>query len=183
MRRKRTWTTGDLKRVAELAGTMPERELRRRMKISKSSFEYALRQLRSMGREVDARFYEPRLPLCPECGCRRATVDGSGLCEPCRLRRQLAQIERRAAALMPRLTPGQRAVYERTEAERESRAGAMPRSPATDGLDAYARAEAMEAYDAEMERWLIGYLGRRVKAAQKRKERIQRKADSNNKEE
>ncbi len=37
MTKPRVWTTGDLKRVAELAGTMPERELRRRLKLSLDS--------------------------------------------------------------------------------------------------------------------------------------------------
>lgn len=179
MTSRRAWTTGDLKRVAELAGTMPERELRRRLRLSAGQLRYAVRALRRMGANVTTRYYEPRLGTCSSCGCRRATVDRHGICEPCRLRRQLAEIEWRISDLMERLTPEQRAVYERSEALRESRADPMPRMPPTDGMDAYERARASEEHDAAMERWLAAYLRRRVKAAQKRKERIQGKAEEN----
>lgn len=178
----RTWTTGDLMRVAELAGTMPERELRRRLKLSGNQLRYAIRRLRRMGVNATTRFYEPRLETCPECGCRRATIGKAGMCEPCRLRRQLAEIEWRTSDLMARLTPEQRTVYERTEAERESRAEPMPKPRPTGGLDRYERARAAEEYDEAMERWLASYLRRRVKAAQKRKERIQKKVNDNNEE-
>lgn len=173
----REWTTGGLMRVAALAGTMPERELRRRLRLSRGQLAYAIRALRSMGVEASTRFYEPRLGTCPACGCRRATLGEDGICEPCRLRARLAEVEWRTGELMRRLPPGQRAVYEGTEAERESRADPMPRPPATEGLDAYGRAKAAEDYDEAMERWAAANLRRRIKAAQKRKERIQRKME------
>lgn len=175
----RTWTTGDLKRVAELAGTMPERELRRRLKLSSNQLAYAVRTLRRMGVNVTTRYYEPRLETCPVCGCRRATLGKEGICEPCRLKKQLADIEWRISDLMRGLTPEQRAVYEQTEAERESRADPMPQPRPTDGLNSYERAKASEEYDAAMEQWTATYLKRRVKAAQKRKERIQKKVNDN----
>ena len=140
----RTWTTGDLKRVAELAGTMPERELRRRLKLSGNQLAYAVRTLRRMGVNVTTRYYEPRLETCPVCGCRRATLGKEGICEPCRLKKQLADIEWRISELMRDLTPDQRAVYEQTEAERESRADPMPQPRPTDGLNSYERAKASE---------------------------------------
>ena len=177
MRQPKAWTTGDLKKVAELAGTMPSRELRRRLKLSKGQLEYAARVLRRMGVNVTLRHYEPRLETCPVCGCGRSTLGKEGVCAPCRLRRQLARIEWEVAELMARLDPEQRAVYERTEAQRASRADPMPRPRALDGLDRYERARASEEYDEAMERWMADYLGRRVKAAQKRKERIQRKVN------
>lgn len=179
MARGRTWTTGDLKRVADLAGTMPERELRRRLKLSVNQLRYAVRTLRRMGVDVSTRYYEPRLETCPVCGRRSATLGREGVCEPCRLERQLAGTERLISALMGRLTPEQRAVYERTEAGRESKADPMPQPRPVDGLDGYERAKASEEYDAAMERWTAGYLRRRVKAAQKRKERIQKKVEEN----
>lgn len=175
----RTWTTGDLKKVAELAGTMPERELRRRLKLSSNQLAYAVRTLRSMGINVTTRYYEPHLETCPVCGCRRATLGEEGICEPCRLKKQLSDIEWRISDLLMRLTPEQRAVYERTEAERESKSDPMPQQMPTDGLNRYERAKASEEYDAAMERWMATYLKRRVKAAQKRKERIQKKVENN----
>lgn len=179
MTKAKAWTTGELKKVAELAGTMPERELRRRLKLSKNQLKYAVDRLRSLGYRVTTRYYEPRLETCPVCGCRRATLGDTGICDPCRLKRQLADIEWRISDLMAELTPEQRAIYERTEAERESRADPMPKKPPTDGMDAYERARASEDYDEAMERWASAYLKRKVKAAQKRKERIQKKVNDN----
>lgn len=179
MTKPRVWTTGDLKRVAELAGTMPERELRRRLKLSRNQLKYAVNRLRSLGVAVTTRYYEPQLETCPVCGCRRATLGKDGICEPCRLKRQLEEIEWRVSELMDRLTPEQRAVYEKSEAQRESRADPMPKPRPTDGLDGYERAKASEEHDAAMEAWAAAYLKRRVKAAQKRKERIQEKVNEN----
>lgn len=173
----RSWTTGDLRRVAELAGTMPERELRRRLRLSKNQLRYAVATLRKMGVSVSTRYYEPRLEQCPSCGRMSATLGRHGICEPCRRRRQLAEIEARTAALLEQLPPEQRAVYEATEAETGSSPGPMPAAPRTEGMDAYDRAAAEEAHDEEMERWAARYLMRQVKAAQKRKERIQKKVD------
>lgn len=179
MTKPRVWTTGDLKRVAELAGTMPERELRRRLKLSRNQLKYAVNRLRSLGVAVTTRYYEPQLETCPVCGCRRATLGKDGICEPCRLKRQLEEIEWRVSELMARLTPEQRAVYEKSEAQRESRADPMPKPRPTNGLDGYERAKASEEHDAAMEAWAAAYLKRRVKAAQKRKERIQEKVNEN----
>lgn len=180
MTKPRVWTTGDLKKVAELAGTMPERELRRRLKLSKNQLHYAVTRLKSLGVNVTTRYYEPQLGTCPVCGCRRATLGKHGICEPCRLKRQLADIEWRIPDLMAQLTPEQRAVYEKSEAWRESKADPMPQKAPTDGMDSYERAKASEEYDAAMEKWAASYLKRRVKAAQKRKERIQEKVNENN---
>ena len=69
----------------------------------------------------------------------------------------------------------ERRTYERTECGRESRADPMPQAPDTSGMSRYAADKAAEAHDEAMERWLCRYLYRRVKAAQKRKERIEKK--------
>lgn len=179
MTRAKTWTTGELREVARLAGTMPERELRRRLRLSKNQLRYAVSALRRMGVNVTTRYWEPRLEPCPSCGRMSATLDRHGICEPCRLRAQLANVEWRVSDLMGRLTPKQRATYERTESERESRADPMPRPASTEGMDAYERARAAEEHDAAMEQWAAAYLRRRVKAAQKRKERIEKKVRDN----
>ena len=71
-------------------------------------------------------------------------------------------------------------MYEATEAETGSRPDPMPRSPKTEGMDAYERARAEEEHDEAMEQWAARYLMRQVKAAQKRKERIQRKVEESN---
>ncbi|WP_147327766.1 hypothetical protein [Collinsella sp. TF07-1] len=131
--------------------------------------------INASGGHVSLRCYRHRLELCPSCGCRRATLGKDGICEPCRRQKQLEAIEARIAELLPRLTAEERRTYERTECGRESRADPMPQAPDTSGMSRYAADKAAEAHDEAMERWLCRYLYRRVKAAQKRKERIEKK--------
>ena len=154
---------------------MPAREIRRELRLSKNQLDNARRVINASGGHVSLRCYRHRLELCPSCGCRRATLGKDGICEPCRRQRQLEAIEARIAELLPRLTAEERRTYERTECGRESRANPMPQAPDTSGMSRYAADKAAEAHDEAMERWLCRYLYRRVKAAQKRKERIEKK--------
>ena len=77
--------------------------------------------------------------------------------------------------LLPLLSAADRATYERTEAQRETRGDPMPATPRTSGMGAYDRAVAMERHDIAMERWQAARLRRLLKAAQKRKERVSKK--------
>lgn len=170
------WRTSELERIAELAGRVPASQIRRELRLSKNQLDNARRVINASGGSVSLRCYRHRLGLCPACGCRRATLGRHGICEPCRRARQLAAIEARAASLLARLPPEERRVYELTEAKRESAAaGPMPSAPDTSGMSRYEAERAAEEHDAAMERWLCAYLYRRVKAAQKRKERIEEK--------
>ena len=171
----RAWRKADLDRIAELAGKVPAREIRRELRLSKNQLDNARRLINASGGHVSLRCYRHRLELCPSCGCRRATLGKAGICEPCRRQQQLEAIEARIAELLPRLTAEERRTYERTECGRESRADPMPQAPDTSGMSRYAADKAAEAHDEAMERWLCRYLYRRVKAAQKRKERIEKK--------
>ena len=65
-----------------------------------------------------------------------------------------------------------------TEAEVESRRDPMPPPPPTAGLSYYARARAEEAHELACEEALTRNLMREVKAAQKRKERVEKKVRS-----
>lgn len=174
-RHHRSWRRADLERIEELAGTVPAREIRREMRLSKNQLDNARRLINAAGGNVSLRCYRHRLELCPACGCRRATLGRHGICEPCRRAAQLARIEARVAELLPLLPEAERATYAATESLRESRADPMPAAPDTSGMSRYEADRAEEEHDAEMERWLCRYLWRRVKAAQKRKERIEGK--------
>ena len=93
-----------------------------------------------------------------------------GFCEPCRRRAQLAEVHARIAELLALLPP--------EEAEVESRRDPMPPPPPTAGLSYYARARAEEAHELACEEALTRNLMREVKAAQKRKERVEKKVRS-----
>ena len=128
-------------------------------------------------RQCPRKFSPTTTPAAPSSwwGGRRAPLGKEGTCDPCRRQQQLETIEARIAELLPRLTAEERRTYERTECGRESRADPMPQAPDTSGMSRYAADKAAEAHDEAMERWLCRYLYRRVKAGQKRKERIEKK--------
>lgn len=176
-RRHRTWRASDYERIAELAGKVPASEIRRELRLSKGQLDNARRRMNAAGANVSLRYRESPLSVCPACGCMRSTVEGSrdGICEPCRRERQLMAIEAAIADLMERLPPEERAIYEGTQSETGSSARPAPPPPDTRGMTPYRRARAEEAHDVAMEEWAAANLGRRIKAAQKRKERIMKR--------
>lgn len=165
----------DLRQVYELAGKVPPREIRRQLRLSKRQLYYACELLRAQGKSVSLRFHHSNLEYCPSCGCMRSTLGDHGICEPCRKARQLDEIQSRATLIFEQLPAEDRALYADTEAELSSKADPMPRPRPMAGLSAYERAKASDEYDLAMEQWSIRNLSRQVKAAQKRKERMERK--------
>ena len=82
------------------------------------------------------------------------------------------------ADLLAALPEGERALYAETEAERETAAEPMPAMLPTRGVSRYRAAANEDRNDRAMEEWRVRRLRRLVRAAQKRKERIRRKAES-----
>ncbi len=110
---------------------------------------------------------DARTETCAGCGRRSVTVDGTGMCEPCRQRRLLEAVEERMRDALASAPPEVRARYARF-----TRFGSapVPTPPKPVG-----------ASRAETERWMAACehaeadaLRRRRKASQKRLERIRR---------
>lgn len=175
-RRHKWWRESELAYIREHAGKVPAREIRKVLRVSREQLKGAVRWMRARGEDVDLRCFSPRTLVCPSCGMARTLFGAEGICEPCRLSRRLAETEAEIAGLLPLLSAPDRATYERTEAQRETRGDPMPASPRTSGMGAYDRAVAMERHDIAMERWQAARLRRLLKAAQKRKERVSKKA-------
>lgn len=175
--RQNEWTTQEVAYLMEHAGTLPLRQICRTLKKSRRSVETMAYRLRQQGHDVDLRCYARKTEICPACGCMRATMAHHGICEVCRKRVQLSAIHARIARLLRDLPMAERERYAETEAETESAVDPMPRPVSLEGLTRYQRERAQDARDMEMERWQIRNLNRRVKAAQKRKERIEKKAE------
>lgn len=174
------WTTAEVRFLLESAGRMPKRDICLELKRSGKSVERKAAWLRERGHDVTLRYYESRLAVCPTCGNMRFTAIENGTCEPCRRREQLETIQARIAELWPLLTQEQRDMYEETEAETESRRDPMPKKPETPaGWSAYRRQRAHEDWLIACERTQAANLMREVKAAQKRKERIEKKVRIN----
>ena len=178
--RLRPWTTADDRFLLESAGRMPKREICKALRRSSKSVEMRAYQLRKRGHAVELRFCRSDEGICPACGNASTLLGREGICEPCRRRAQLAEIESRTAVLLARLTPEQRAVYERTEASTESRRAPYPPPPAIPVCaSSYRRQKMRRDWRMECERVEAANLRREVKAAQKRKERIEKKVKTN----
>lgn len=174
--RTRPWTTADEAALAELAGTVPVREICARLRRSRHAVYKKAQELRKRGLDVQLRTLPSADAVCPSCGNTSALIGRDGICEPCVRRRQLERIEARTAALMAELPPEQRAVYEATEAETgSSRAPYPPPPTVTACMTKYRRAKLRRDWLRECERVDAANLMREVKAAQKRKERIEGK--------
>ena len=173
------WTTSDEAYLLENAGKVPVREICRHLRKSSQAVYSKARHMREEGFPIVLRCFVPRTGICPACGCSRSTMGDFGICRLCRKRDQLAGIEARIAELLPMLSQADRDRYEETEAERGSRADQMPKPPSVPS-DAtyYERMRAMEAWEIEVEHARIRNLEREIKAAQKRKERIEKKVKS-----
>lgn len=181
-RRHKWWRESELAYIRERAGRVPAREIRKALRVSRKQLEHAARRMREAGEDVDLRCFRPKTLVCPSCGMARTLFGSEGVCEPCRLARRLAETEAEIAGLLPLLSAPDRATYERTEAKRETRCDPMPASPRTAGMTTYERASAEERHDIAMERWQAARLRRLLKAAQKRKERVSKKARNGRKD-
>lgn len=176
--RRNDWTVLEETYLLTHAGRIPKREICKHLKRSARSVRDKAYHLRLQGHMIDLRCYVPRLSTCPACGCLRSKLGRQGICEPCRKREQLATIHHRTALLLARLPLRERETYADTEAETESRPDPMPKAPNTHGMSYYQRERAREAHEVAMEAWTTANLQRQVKAAQKRKERIEKKVES-----
>lgn len=173
--RRIDWTVAEERFLAANAGKMPKRDICQMLRRSSAAVRMKAADMRRNGEDVCLRYHRTELEACPCCGRLSATIGKEGMCEPCRRRDQLAAIQARIADLMPLLSPEDRDTYERTEAKLESRADPLPEPPDTGGMSEYRRARAEEAWAMAVEACVARNLERRVKAAQKRKERIERK--------
>ena len=176
MARGRKWTRQESDYLVRNAGRMDAGEIARHLCRSRKSVERMAERLRNQGWNVSLRKFEPRTRICPSCGRSRSTIGDHGVCEPCRRREQLARIQAQTADLIAQLPPEEHATYEATEATIASRIDKRPRSRRSPkGMSYYHTSRDAEARDIAQERWEAEQWFRKVKAAQKRKERVMRK--------
>lgn len=175
--KRNDWTVAEEQFLIANAGKMPKRDICQMLRRSSESVRQKAKALRQQGVSVCLRYYHPTLEPCPSCGKLSATIDRKGMCEPCRRRDQLAAIHARIADLLSLLSPEERDTYERTEAKIASKADRLPEPPDTTGMTAYQKARAEEAHAIAVEACVAHNLRRETKAAQKRKERIAKKAN------
>lgn len=179
---RRAWTTDELSFLSENAGVLTKKEIAERLGRTPESVAQAAKRLNRQGAGVSLR--KPYSgSLCPSCGCERLiwTQRGkaAGMCRICEKKAQIATVKARMAKLAPRLSPEDRAAYARTEAQTQSSMLPKPKpkpkpkrsarkTPAKKAREERKRKAALEA-------WEVGCLHRELRAAQKRKERMEKK--------
>lgn len=174
----RNWTTYEVRYLTENAGRIPKRDICKHLKRSSKAVECKAARLRREGSVLCLRCFKSSLETCPSCGRLSSHLGREGFCEPCRRTKQLQEIQGRIAHLLSQLPAQERSVYETTEAELASRNDPMPTAPSTAGLDVYHASKLLEQHERAMESWATRNLQRQIKAAQKRKERIEKKVKS-----
>ena len=175
---RREWTVAEERYLVESAGRVPRSEICRELRRSAASVYAKAAQLRRRGYVVDLRSFAPNGEPCPACGQVRSRMRPEGVCQLCWERTALGQEQAEIAALLLRLPPDQREVYMGTEAETGSRADPLPPPPdLPEGTTRYARARARDEWLCACEEVEIANAHRRLKAAQKRKNRIWKKCE------
>lgn len=175
----RSWTTAEEAFLIANAGKLPKREICKMLKRPAESVKQKAKALRRSGINVNLRYFPSMLEECPRCGNLSATVDKTGLCEPCRLRDRLEATEAKAARILPLLSLEDRKTYAKTEAQRGSTAEPLPEPPDLDGMSRLRREYATEKHAKAVEDVKIKNLMRVLKAAQKRTERMEKKIPKN----
>lgn len=169
--RARPWTVAEERRLRDMAGSVPRREIAWRLRRSN---EAVRQKAKRMG--VSLRCWEARCAqTCPRCGMARTSMGRSGACRPCELRDLIARADADAAEAMARLPQDARATYQRTEAHTQSGVPPKPPEPDVSGMPPYRAAKARDLWAVELEAWDVRRLTRVLKAKRRRVERMRKK--------
>jgi len=170
------WSERELRYLIESAGRVPKRTICRKLNRRPEEVEAVAARVRATGYPISL-----DVETCPMCGRRAPIVYSLGICKPCKYKLAIARERRQTAELLRLVTPGERESYAQTEAWLRGRAfHAPPKPPAIpeDATEAE-RAAYEDAFCEAVAEWDAHNLHRQLKAAQKRKERIARKARAN----
>lgn len=169
----RGWTDEETAYLLRQAGLMPVEDIADALGKSPESVRQKAKRLRKIDRAASLRLRR----ICPSCGHERSlwALKGKGVCRVCEKSAQLHGIESRMADLLSSLPPEQRDRYAVTESIRESEPLPRPKPKRTAGMSPERKAKAKRDHEKAIEAWEIGCLQRRIKAAQKRKERMEKK--------
>lgn len=177
---KRKWTAEELGYLLENAGRVPLGDLCEAMGRPRETLEAVAARVRECGYPISL-----TTATCPMCG-RRAPLDWkTGICRPCLHGARHAETQRQISEILQFLSAEDRAIYEDSEAEvGQPRVREQMPKPPTLSRDASEtdRMRAEDAYCLDLAEWEARRSHRILKAAQKRKERIRRKAIANDPE-
>lgn len=172
----RPWTESEEVYLVNAAGLLSLEDLGRALGRTEASIEEAAGRL-----GLDIRCVEASFVWCDHCATWRTRLNGrTGWCRICTMREQLRGRERACSEALAAMPPSARAVYEKTEAERQTKR--LPPHPvkrlvstAPDGRPRMEEAR----YLAEMEEWEYRVLKLRYDAAKTRLRRMREKTGTN----
>lgn len=168
-----TWTEWQLRYLLRNAGRIPTKNLCENLERDPAEVERVTARLRALGYPVSL-----TLAVCPTCGAIAPLLD-MGICEACKNAKLLNRIDDAQSLVLQLLSGEDRAIYLDTEAEKASRKyDPMPKP--THPLDESNPVEVMRAEDktlSDLAEWRARLINRELRAAQKRKERMARKAE------
>ena len=179
--RHRAWTTREVALLIDAAGRLPLRTICKRLGRSESAVESMASKLNRSGEHLTLKCWSSRLVWCNECATWRTGIDDkTGRCRVCTMREQLRGREDACSRELAIMTPEQRLVYERTEAQRRTRkALERPQKRGSCPMSRYERSKAEERYLIDLEEWEYRTLRLRYDAAKTRLRRMREKTGRN----
>lgn len=172
----RPWTEAEETYLANAAGILSPENLGRALGRTEASVEEAAGRL-----GLDVRCDGASFVWCDHCATWRTRLNSrTGWCRICTMREQLRGRERACAEALAAMAPSGRAVYEKTEAERQSKR--LPPHPVKRFVSATpdGKPRIEEArYLAEVEEWEYRVLKLRYDAAKTRLRRMREKTGAN----
>ncbi len=179
--RHRAWTTREVAFLIDAAGRLPLRTICKRLGRSESAVESMASKLNRSGEHLTLKCWSSRLVWCNECATWRTGIDDkTGRCRVCTMREQLRGREDACSRELAIMTPEQRLVYERTEAQRRTRkALERPQKRGSCPMSRYERSKAEERYLIDLEEWEYRTLRLRYDAAKTRLRRMREKTGRN----
>lgn len=170
------WSTKEFRTFLENAGSMDARHLSRAVGRPVAELEEVADRLYAIGYHVSV-----TLGTCPICGRRARLSAKTGICRTCSADGRLGVLRARVAALEPLMSPRDRRTYRHTDTRLGGRVSEpRPKAPALDkGATPAERRRAKDGYDAAVDDWSARRAERRLRAAQKRYERMVAHARAN----
>ena len=190
----RAWTTREIRYLLDNAGRVPEADICAELGRTPRAVESMAHRLRLGGFRLELRSYAPRVARCPECGGPMDALRGQRFrpgsrpepparppetCAACELRGKARRERERAEAAVKRLPMDSRRHIEAARKNIGNINIKRPEPPAAPYIDPGApwprRKRAEERHQMESERAAAADAFRELRAAQRRRERVEAK--------
>lgn len=173
---QRVWTDAERVYLENAAGKLPLKQISEALERSTSSITAEADCL-----ELSLDCPSAQFVWCDKCATWRTRLNvRTGWCRVCTAREQLRGREEACAEALFLLKPNERAIYEKTEAERQTKR--LPPHPVkrfVPPIESGKRSEEDARYLAEVEEWECRVLKLRYDAAKTRLRRMRQKSGSN----